>query len=131
MAKNDVEPYSYREDLRDLFWTGWKKRIAIVLLTLVLCGAVAAVFLEVYQSVASRQLKQGVVTAQQLTLRDGPSMSSNDVGRLPSGTRVRIVDKSPDGQWLHVQVVQLGDSVPEEQPDTGWVGARFVVIDGN
>ncbi len=130
-SQDDGEPYSYREDLRDLFWTGWKKRIAIVLLTLVLCGAVAAVFLEVYQSVASRQLKQGSVTAQQLTLRDGPSMSSNDVGRLPYGTRVRIVDKSTDGQWLHVQVVQLGDSVPEEQPDTGWVGARFVVVDGN
>lgn len=131
IAKDDTEPYSYREDLRDLFWTGWKKRIAIVLLTLVLCGAVAAVFLEVYRTVSSRQLKQGAVTAQQLTLRDGPSMSSNDVGRLPYGTRVRIVEKSTDGQWLRVEVVQLGDSVPDEQPDTGWVGARFVVIDGN
>lgn len=124
-----VETYSYREDFKDLFWTGWKKWFAILILTLVLMGAVAAVFFEVYRSVASRGLKTGSVTAQQLTLRDGPSMSSNDIGRLPYGTRVRILESGPDGQWLHVEVVQLGGSVPDEQPDAGWVGARFVAID--
>ncbi|MCC6745027.1 MAG: SH3 domain-containing protein, partial [Acidobacteria bacterium] len=107
----------------------WKKWFAILILTLVLMGAVAAVFFEVYRSVASRGLKTGSVTAQQLTLRDGPSMSSNDIGRLPYGTRVRILESGPDGQWLHVEVVQLGGSVPDEQPDAGWVGARFVAID--
>lgn len=127
--QGDQESYSYREDLKDLFWTGWKKHIAILLLALVLMGAVAAVFVEVYRSVASRGLKLGSVTAQQLTLRDGPSMSSNDVGRLPYGTRVRIIETGADGQWLHVEVVQLGDAVPDEQPDSGWVGARFVAID--
>ena len=128
-AGGNDEVYSYREDLRDLVWTGWKKRIAVFLLTLVLLGAVSAVFFEVYRAVSSRQFKQGSVTALQLTLRDGPSTSANDVGRLPQGTRVRILEKAADGQWLRVEVLQLGDAVPEEQPDSGWVGARFVAID--
>ncbi len=126
----DGADYSYAEDLRELVGSGWRMRIAVFFLVLALFGAVAVVYVQVQRVIATRSLKTGTVTAPSLTLRDGPSTSANSIGVLPYGTRVRILKSETDGPWFEVQVVQLGGPVDNEQPDRGWVGSKYVAVDG-
>jgi serine/threonine protein kinase len=125
-----AEPaYSYTQDLKDLVGGGLRKGAAVVVGVLLLFGSVAAVYYEVQSYVVTRSLKRATVTAQTLTLRDGPSPSSNDIGKLPYGTRVRILRQEPNSTWCEIEVTQLGGPVDTEQPDRGWVNSKFLAVD--
>ena len=121
-----ADQYSYREDLKDLVGSGWRLRAAILAVILLLCASVAAVYFEVHRYVSDRSVaRAGTVTASQLNLRDSPA--GREIGRLPYGTRVQVLDES-DG-WLEIQVTALGGPVESEQPDRGWVGSRHIALD--
>ncbi len=125
----DEEPYSFREDLRDLVGRGAGLRIGVLVVVLGLFGGVAGVYYGVQQFVVARVQRQATVTAMTLTLRDGPSQQSNAIGLLPSETRVRILRQEADGPWCEVKVTRWGGPVDSEQPDQGWVNSKFLDVD--
>lgn len=124
------DDYSYTEDLKDLIGSGWRRRILILVVVLCLLGTVAGVYYEVHRFVTSQSQRTGTVSTQQLSLRDEPSMSGRRVGALPQGTKVRILAADPTNQWYQVEVVEWSGPVDGEQADSGWVGAKFITVDG-
>lgn len=60
------------------------------------------------------------VTATTLNMRSGPGTANPVVIQLPNGIRVERLGSSPDGGWVQVRT-------PEGR--TGWVSARYVVVD--
>lgn len=103
--------------------------MSVLLGIVLLLASVYGVYTEVQRYMATRSLKRATVTAEQLTLRDGPSPQSNPIGTLPYETRVRILQQQGNGPWCEVEVTQLGGPVDSEQPDHGWVNSKFLTVD--
>lgn len=61
----------------------------------------------------------GLVTAGLLNLRAAPTRDADVLARLPNGTRITAVERTPDTAWLRVQS-GLGE---------GWVSAQYIRLD--
>jgi serine/threonine protein kinase len=68
------------------------------------------------------------VTTTDLNLRDGPSVTSNQIGLAEGGSRVRILNAN--NNWCEVQVIQ--HARPKDEPnseDRGWVYKKYLKFD--
>ena len=63
----------------------------------------------------------GIVAAEPLNFRASPSTGAKVIDQLKRGTQVVILDRSPDGEWLHVRIPRGLE---------GWVSAKFVTPAG-
>ena len=61
------------------------------------------------------------ITLEPINVRSGPSNSYDSYGQIPIGTRLAVIGKSADGEWL---VINLPTSIAAN--GQGWVAARYV-----
>jgi hypothetical protein len=80
---------------------------------------VCAVFLAAFSSCASAQ--QATVN-RNVNLRRDPSTSSPILARLPSGSRLTLVDATTDNGFYHVRT---------EDDQVGWILSKFVTVSPN
>jgi hypothetical protein len=66
-----------------------------------------------------------IANAPKVNLRSDPSGSV--LVELPEGTRVRVVEERSG--WLRIRVLDWAGSAPDDAPDNGWVGVRYVKLD--
>lgn len=115
-------------------------RFAVVLLIL---GGFAGILAGTYNYLkdngyipfsASSARREGVINAAVIgnspvaNLRAEPDVTSDDIGDVPNGSRVRIL--SERGNWYEVQVIQR--SAPKKQPnepDRGWVSKMLIEVE--
>jgi serine/threonine protein kinase len=70
------------------------------------------------------------VTITDVNLRAGPNRQTDIIGLAESGSRVQIMNMSPNSTWCEVQVLQ--HSRPKEDPsssDHGWLNRAFLKFD--
>ena len=109
----------------------WLRRVFIIFLTAALIGLAAST----YYHFANKRTgfpffraaaKDGrIANAPKVNLRSDPSGSV--LLELPEGTRVRIVEER--GAWVRIRILDWAGSAPENPPDSGWVGVRYVKLD--
>jgi len=68
--------------------------------------------------VSAKHLTDGTVNVEELNIRCGPGSSYREVGKLPKGTKVEIVDKK--GEWAQIK--------PTAQC-SGWIAAELVQVE--
>jgi hypothetical protein len=117
--------------MRTVVSSEWLRRVFIIFLAAALIGLVAST----YYHYAGRQpglpffglsAKDGrIANAPKVNLRSDPSGSV--LVELPEGTRVRIVEER--GGWLRIRVLDWAGTAPDDAPDIGWVGVRYVKLD--
>ena len=96
--------------------------LAIVIAMVLTIGSISIVYAEIIQPHGFGQIGlQAVVLCEQLTLRSGPSASSDKVRTLNYGDHFIVMEQS--NGWAYVT---LGDS--EDSP-MGWVNADYIAID--
>lgn len=109
----------------------WLRRVFIIFLAAALIGLAASTY---YHFADKRTgvpffgsaAKDGrIANAPKVNLRSDPSGSV--LLELSEGTRVRIVEER--GVWVRIRILEWAGSAPENAPDSGWVGARYVRLD--
>src|SRR5262249_47448294 len=65
---------------------------------------------------------EGVVTASQLQIREGPGLQFNSIGGLKKGEQVSVLGRSEDSKWFYI------DLTKNHKTGRGWVGAMFVEL---
>ena len=110
----------------------WLRRVFIIFLAAALIGLAASTY---YHFADKRSglppfwgspAKDGrIVNATNVNLRSDPGGSP--LGALPEGTRVRIIEER--GAWVRVRVLEWAGGAPDNVPDNGWVGVRYVKVD--
>jgi hypothetical protein len=63
----------------------------------------------------------GRVTGDDLYVRSGPSQNHRDMGTLGADAIVRILDVTPDGEWLRI---------PPPKEGIVWISAKYIKIAG-
>lgn len=72
-------------------------------------------------------LQTGVVTADNLNLREHPTTSSAVRCTIPGGARLEILRQSADGLWFEVQTMSCWDVQKQGwRRARGWVSSRYV-----
>jgi len=71
---------------------------------------------------ASTTAATGSVNTDLVNIRSYPSLAGDVVGQARQGTQVQIIEKSNDGQWLHV-CCPLGTS---ESSIQSWISSEFI-----
>lgn len=64
----------------------------------------------------------GWVATQAANLREAPSVQARVVARLPGGTTLVLLGRTPEGAWLYVEAQPTNGS-----PTRGWIAASIVV----
>jgi hypothetical protein len=123
-----ADDYSYSDDLRDLVGSGWRYRLAMILIALALLMSVAVVYYEVHHYVAQLRRPVARVAVQAVNLREGPSPSAPVIAQLPQNTRLRILSQS-NADWWEVEVVPAEGAFQPQPPQRGWVHSRLVAIE--
>lgn len=67
---------------------------------------------------------EGVVTASQLLVREGPGLEYGLIGGLKKGEQVNVLGRSQDSKWLYLDLTR------NHKTGNGWVGAMFVELSG-
>jgi len=109
----------------------WLRRVFIIFLAAALIGLAAST----YYHFAERRTglpffgspaKDGRIgNAPKVNLRSDPAGSV--LVELPEGTRVRVVEER--GVWVRIRVLEWAGTPPDNAPDSGWVGVRYVKLD--
>jgi hypothetical protein len=66
-----------------------------------------------------------IANAPKVNLRSDPSGSV--LVELPEGTKVRIVEER--GAWVRIRILDWVGTAPDDAPDSGWVGVRYVKLE--
>jgi serine/threonine protein kinase len=117
--------------MRAVVSSEWLRRVFIIFLAAALIGLVAST----YYHYAGRRpglpffgsaAKDGrIANAPMVNMRSDPSGSV--LVELPEGTRVRVVEER--GGWVRIRVLDWAGTAPDDAPDLGWVGVRYVKLD--
>ena len=117
--------------LRAVVTSEWLRRVFIIFLAAALIGLAAST----YYHFADRRpglpffgaaAKDGrIVNAPKVNLRSDPSGSV--LAELTEGTKVRIVEER--GSWVRIRVLEWVGAAPDNAPDSGWVGVRYVKLE--
>lgn len=117
--------------MRAVVTSEWLRRVFIIFLAAALIGLAAST----YYHFADRRTglpffgsaaKDGrIANAPMVNLRSDPSGSV--LIELPEGTRVRVVEER--GGWVRIRVLDWAGTAPDDAPDIGWVGVRYVKLD--
>lgn len=117
--------------MRAVVSSEWLRRVFIIFLAAALIGLAASTY---YHFADQRTVlpffgltaKDGRITnAPRVNLRSDPS--GNVLVELPEGTRVRVVEER--GAWVRIRVLEWAGTAPDDAPDIGWVGVRYVKLD--
>lgn len=109
----------------------WLRRVFIVFLAAALIGLAASTY---YHFAEKRTVlpffgpssKDGrIANAPKVNLRSDPS--GTVLVELPEGTRVRVTEER--GAWLRIRILEWAGTAPDNPPDNGWVGVRYVKLD--
>jgi serine/threonine protein kinase len=109
----------------------WLRRVFIVFLAAALIGLAASTYYHFADQKRGlpffgSQAKDGrIANAPNVNLRSDPAGSVLE--ELPEGTRVRIVEER--GAWVRIRILEWAGTAPENAPDSGWVGVRYVKLD--
>jgi len=119
------------ERMRVVVSSEWLRRVFIILLAAALIGLAAST----YYHFADRgtglpffgsSAKDGrIANAPNVNLRSDPGGSV--LVELPQGTRVRVIEDR--GAWVRIRVLEWAGTAPDNAPDNGWVGSRYVKLD--
>lgn len=117
--------------IRAVVSSEWLRRAFIIFLAAALIGLAAST----YYHFADRRTvlpffgsaaKDGrIANAPMVNMRSDPSGSV--LVELPEGTRVRVVEER--GGWVRIRVLDWAGTAPDDAPDIGWVGVRYVKLD--
>lgn len=131
-----VEP-TFFDNLRAFIGSEWLRRVFIIFLIAALVGLAASTyyhFAERRRALPSLEEifrgKEGLIANPNVSytnLRSEPSREGNIMGRLPNGSRVRVVDNQ--GAWVKIKVLEWSGGQPDNSPDDGWIDGRFVRFD--
>lgn len=94
-----------------------KRRLAVLLLILVLCIAFALPV----SSASALTLSTGVITADEVAMRKTASSSGGLITRLSAGTIVKILDTNVNSEWYRVTANER----------TGYVNRMYINIDAS
>jgi serine/threonine protein kinase len=117
--------------MRAVISSEWLRRVFIIFLAAALIGLAASTY---YHFADQRTglpffgspAKDGrIANAPNVNLRSDPAGSV--LVALPEGTRVRIVEER--GVWVRIRVLEWAGTAPDDAPDSGWVGVRYVKVD--
>lgn len=115
--------------MRAVISSEWLRRVFIIFLAAALIGLAASTY---YHFADQRTVlpffgsKDGrIAYAPKVNLRSDPA--GPVLEELPEGTRVRVVEER--GAWVRVRVLEWAGTAPDNAPDSGWVGVRFVKLD--
>ena len=98
------------------------KKLALLTVLVLMIASIGVVQAEIIEPRGYGQIGlQAVVLCEQLSLREGPSASSDKVRTLTYGDRPIVIEQS--NGWASVT---LGDS--EDSP-VGWVNADYLAVD--
>jgi hypothetical protein len=138
-ADGTLEP-TFFDNLRAMFVSEWLRRVFIIFLVAALIGLAASTY---YHFAGQRRTlptlptfsdvfrgKEGLIANPNVSytnLRSEPSREGNIMGRLPNGSRVRVVDNQ--GGWVKIRVLEWSGGQPDNSPDDGWIDGRFVRFD--
>lgn len=117
--------------MRAVVTSEWLRRVFIIFLVAALIGLAASAYyyfrdqgsgLTFFGSAA----KDGrIANAPKVNLRSDPAGSV--LVELPEGSRVRVVEER--GAWVRIKVLEWAGTAPDNAPDNGWVGVRYVRLD--
>jgi serine/threonine protein kinase len=109
----------------------WLPRVFIIFLAAALIGLAASTYyhfadLRPGAPIFGTSAKEGrIANAPNVNLRSDPSGSV--LAALPENTRVRVLEER--NGWLRVKVLDWAGTAPDNPPDQGWVGVRYVKLD--
>ena len=138
MRGDAVREPTFFDNLRVFIGSEWLRRVFIIFLIAALIGLAASTY---YHFAGQRralpsfsdifQGKEGLIVNPNVTntnLRSDPSLDANIIGKLPNGTRVRVVDNQ--GAWVKIRVIAWSGAQPDNSADDeGWIDGRFVRFD--
>lgn len=117
--------------MRAVVSSEWLRRVFILFLAAALIGLLAST----YYHFADRRTvlpffgsaaKDGrIANAPMVNMRSDPSGSV--LVELPEGTRVRVVEERSG--WVRIRVLDWAGTAPDDAPEIGWVGVRYVKLD--
>ena len=109
----------------------WLRRVFIIFLAAALIGLAASTYYHfadkrtVLPFLGSASKDGRIANAPKVNMRSDPSGSV--LVELAEGTRVRVIEER--GAWVRVRVLEWPGGAPDNQPDSGWVGGRYVKLD--
>jgi serine/threonine protein kinase len=116
--------------VRAVFTSEWLRRVFILFLAAALIGLAASTYYHFADQKRGMALfgfgKDGrIANAPNVNLRSDPAGSVLE--ELPEGTRVRVVEER--GAWVRVRILEWAGTAPDNAPESGWVGVRYVKLD--
>jgi tRNA A-37 threonylcarbamoyl transferase component Bud32 len=139
-ADGAVEP-TFFDNLRVFIGSEWLRRTFIIFMIAALIGLVVST----YQYCAGQKGtlprisdvfggREGSILNPSVSgnvpgtnLRSDASREANIIGKLPNGTRVRVVDNQ--GGWVKIKILEWSGAPPDNAPDDGWIDGRYVRFD--
>jgi hypothetical protein len=116
--------------IRAVVTSEWLRRVFIIFLAAALIGLAASTYYHFADKGTvpffGSPAKDGrIANAPMVNLRSDPS--GRPLVELPEGTRVRVVEER--GAWVRIRVLEWAGTAPDNAPDSGWVGVRYVKLD--
>jgi serine/threonine protein kinase len=106
--------------MRAVVSSEWLRRVFIIFLAAALIGLAASAY---YYFADQKEAR--IANAPNVNLRSDPAGSV--LVALPEGTRVRVVEER--GAWVRIRVLEWAGTAPDNAPDSGWVGVKYVKLD--
>ncbi len=121
---------SVLDRVRVVVTSEWLRRVFIIFLAAALIGLAASTYYHFADQKRGLPIfgyaKDGrIANAPNVNLRSDPAGSVLE--ELPEGTRVRIVEER--GAWVRVRILEWAGTAPDNAPESGWVGVRYVKLD--
>jgi serine/threonine protein kinase len=117
--------------MRAVVSSEWLRRVFIIFLAAALIGLAASTYFHFADQRTGSPFfgspaKEGrIANAPNVNLRSDPAGSV--LVALPEGTKVRVIEER--GVWVRIRVLEWAGTAPDNAPDTGWVGVRYVKMD--
>jgi len=135
MQSDHAPEKSFFDDLRAIIGSEWLRRVFILFLIIALMGVAVSTYY--YFAEQKRRLpslpglfqsKEGVIAGRiNVNLRSEPTLDSEVLGVMPSGTRVRVLGSRDN--WTRVKVLEWKGPVPDNAPEEGWMDGRYIRLD--
>ena len=117
--------------MRAVVSSEWLRRVFIIFLAAALIGLAASTYFHFADQrpglpFFGSPAKEGrIANAPNVNLRSDPAGSV--LVALPEGTKVRVIEER--GVWVRIRVLEWAGTAPDNAPDNGWVGVRYVKLD--
>ena len=119
------------DKMRAVVSSEWLRRVFIIFLAAALIGLAASTYFHFADQrpglpFFGSPAKEGrIANAPNVNLRSDPAGSV--LVALPEGTKVRVIEER--GVWVRIRVLEWAGAAPDNAPDNGWVGVRYVKLD--